>query len=307
MKVHYPPILLFAYNRLEHLRLTVDSLKRNKGASDHTLLIYCDGPKSSADNRAVEAVRKEARAVEGFKSVTCIESKVNRGLANSIISGVSDTLEKCDSVIVLEDDMVTSPFFLKYMREALSLYRDDPRVFSVHGYNYPANFDAVEGESFFKRGADCWGWATWANAWKTFEKDARKLLSDLRSQKLIEEFDYGGAYPFSTMLKRQARGKIDSWAIRWNASVFLQNGLTLNPKKSLVKNVGLDGSGVHCIESDNFDTEVSDKPISVYCGPVENNREAFIAIAAYLEEQSGQRFSWRALSHHVLAFFRSAS
>jgi hypothetical protein len=303
----FSPILLFAFNRPEHLQSTILALQENVGAIDHPLFIYCDGPKSIKDKPAVEAVRAIARTTEGFQKVTCIESEGNKGLANSIIEGVSKSLEQHDSVIVLEDDMLTSRFFLQYMREALANYRNEPRVYSIHGYNYPANFDSINSESFFKRGADCWGWATWSRAWKVFEPDAEKLLAELRSRQLIEEFDYNGAYPFSLMLKRQAKSEIDSWAIRWNASVFLEGGLTLNPKKSLVKNIGLDGSGVHCIQSDGFDTEIFDGPVSVDAGSIKDNIAARNVIADYLSKQPKSRYSWQGLKQQLFRLFRNAT
>jgi hypothetical protein len=302
----FSPILLFAFNRPEHLKSTILALKENVGAIDHPLFIYCDGPKSIKDKPAVEAVRAVARATEGFQKVTCIESETNKGLAHSIIEGVSKSLEQHESVIVLEDDMLTSRFFLQYMREGLANYRNEPRIYSIHGYNYPANFDCINSESFFKRGADCWGWATWSRAWKAFEPDAGKLLAELRSRQLIDEFDYNGAYPFSLMLKRQAKSEIDSWAIRWNASVFLVDGLTLNPKMSLVKNIGLDGSGVHCIESDGFDTELSDGPVSVDAGSIKDSREAHNVIANYLRKQPKSRYSLHRLKLHFFRLFRNA-
>ena len=287
MATDYPPILLFAYTRPDHLQRTVQTLAQNHGADKHPLFVFSDGPRSEQDLSAVEEVRRLAAGISGFNSVQVIASEHNKGLAASIIGGVSQLLEQWDSVIVLEDDMETSPYFLQYMREGLQRYRDEPRVYSIHGYCYPISGDSIKGDSFFIRGTDCWGWATWASAWEAFESDAGKLLQQLRTRGLVDQFDHDGAFPFSRMLARQQRGEVDSWAIRWNASVFLRDGLTLNPKYSLVRNIGLDGSGEHCEELDSYEAAVSKRPLKVDVEKLEPDPEAHRQISQFLALQSG--------------------
>ena len=101
------------------------------------------------------------------------------GLAKSIIDGVGKVLDLHEKIIVLEDDLVTSPYFISFMNEALIMYKDEPKVASIHGYIYP-----IEGlpDSFFIKGADCWGWATWQEKWKIFETDGKKLLNELKKE-----------------------------------------------------------------------------------------------------------------------------
>ena len=176
----------------------------------------------------------------------------------------------------MEDDIEVCPFFLKYMNEATSLYRDHSEVASIHGYIYPCK--QILPETFFMKGADCWGWATWRSAWKKFEPDGSKLLEQLRSRKLEKEFDLGGVGPFTGMLQQQIQGKNDSWAIRWHASAFLAGMHTLYPGRSLVRNTGLDSSGTHCETTKKYDSPLSKTPIRIEPIPVvesEVGRKAF--------------------------------
>lgn len=245
------PLVLFVYNRPWHTTQTVNSLRGNYLADETDLIIFSDGPKRGSDVKAVNDVRSVIKDITGFRSLEIIESDVNKGLAISIIAGVSRILDKFEQVIVLEDDMVTSPYFLTYMNSALKLYKNDDKVISIHGYVYPVS--AALPDTFFLKGADCWGWATWRRGWQLFNPDGQFLLNELKRQELTMEFDFYGAYPFTRMLKQQISGKNDSWAIRWYASAFLQNKLTLYPGKSLVQNIGNDTSGTHSWDNDRFE------------------------------------------------------
>ena len=237
------------------------ALKANFLAQDSDLIVYSDGPKSLADQDSVNQVREYIKTVRGFNSVTLIDREKNLGLANSIITGVSEQLANHGRVIVVEDDLVTSPYFLQYMNEALDFYANDSRVFSIHGYTYPLKGELPE--TYFIRGASCWGWATWARAWAFFEKDAQSLYDQLKQKNLIHDFDFRGAYPYSKMLLDHVAGKVNSWAIRWLASAYLQGGLTLYPGRSLVQNIGFDQSGTHCIETDLFKVSLTLSPVVV--------------------------------------------
>lgn len=271
------PICLFVYKRRKHTELTVSSLLKNQEAADSTLHIFSDGPRSEKDTAAVEEVRAYLKGIKGFKSIHFHFQDNNLGLAKSIIHGVTTILKDAASVIVLEDDMITSPYFLKYMNEGLLKYKDNPQVASIHGYIYPTNQKLPE--SFFLRGADCWGWATWQRAWKDFEADGHKLLQELSAQNLTFSFDFNGSYPYTEMLRQQNLGGVDSWAIRWYASMFLKNRFTLYPGRSLVQNIGLDGSGTHGDDVDTHTSSVSMTPIELTDIPIEDSllaRQAFI-------------------------------
>src|SRR5437879_5375115 len=182
------PIALFAYRRLDHARRTIEALLANAEAASSDLIIFADAASTEAAEHEVAAVRRYLRGVSGFASVTIVERERNLGLANSIIAGVTEVIQENDRVIVVEDDVVTSPFFLRYMNEALEYYKDDERVASIHGYVYPIKQSLPE--SFFLRGADCWGWATWRRGWGLFNPDGRYLLSELHRRGLAEEFDF---------------------------------------------------------------------------------------------------------------------
>lgn len=243
------PIVLFVYNRPWHTKQTVESLQKNELASESELFVYCDNAKNEDAQKSVDEVRKYVDIIEGFKKVTVIKREKNWGLADSIIDGVTSIVNEYGKIIVLEDDLVTSPYFLKYMNEGLEMYKDELQVASIHGYIYPReNFP----DTFFIKGADCWGWATWKRAWDIFEPDGQKLLDELTSRKLEKEADFNNSYGFTQMLKDQIKGKNNSWAVRWYMSAFLKDMLTLYPGKSYVQNIGNDNSGTHCGVSDVF-------------------------------------------------------
>lgn len=273
------PIILFTYNRPSHTRETVTYLQRNHLAKESELIVYADGPKSTADKPLVSELRNYLKQINGFKRLTVIERPENLGLARNIITGVTETLHKHDKVIVVEDDLVTSPWFLTYMNDGLTRYAGYHEVASIHGYVYPVK--QLLSEAFFIKGADCWGWATWKRAWEHFEPNGSLLLEALQKRGLALDFDFNGAYPYTQMLEDQIAGKNDSWAIRWYASAFLNDMLTLYPGKSLVHNIGNDASGTHSGADSTYDTEVFQDKINVET-EVTHNSEAFAVIADFL-------------------------
>lgn len=255
------PIALFCFKRLNHLERTINSLKANPLSNESCLYFFSDGPKKSENTPDVQRVREYLRTVTGFLKISIIERKHNLGLSQSIISGVSEVLETHEEVIVIEDDLDLSPYFLTYMNQALDLYRNNPQIASIHGYTLPVKTKLPD--TFFLKGADCWGWGTWKCAWNTFEKDGKLLLDKLYNQKLVREFDFEGLVGNTQMLRDQISGKNDSWAIRWHASCFLNNMLTLHPGKSLVKNIGFDGTGMHCNTDNTYETTLSDSKVKL--------------------------------------------
>jgi hypothetical protein len=275
------PIVLFVYARPEHTRKALQSLAQNKEAIASDLIIYSDGPKNEKTADLVAEVRTIVAHVSGFKSVTTHFSSGNKGLSQSIISGVSEVLRKYSSCIVLEDDLVLSPHFLSFMNDGLSKYSADSRVASIHGYVYPTQ--ASLPENFFMKGADCWGWGTWKRAWDLFEEDGSKLLEQLKNKGLVNEFDFGGSHSFSSLLRKQIEGKVDSWAIRWHASIFLQNMLTLYPGKSLVQNIGNDKSGTHSGNYNFMDVQLNYDRIPVIDREVRSSKMGYEAFVDFFE------------------------
>lgn len=278
----FAPIALFAYKRPEHLQRTVTALQANLLAGESRLHIFADGARSGYDLDGVRAVRAYCRKLDGFKSVELVERPTNLGLAASIISGVQELIAHYGQVIVVEDDLVTSPYFLEYMNDALRRYRFDERVISVHGYIYPVH--SVLPETFFLKGADCWGWGTWERGWCQFEPEGNKLLAELKRRGLCSSFDMDDSYPYTAMLRDQIAGRNDSWAIRWYASAFLADRLTLYPGRSLVTNIGNDASGTHCTVTDRFSVPCADAPVQVNDILVEEHTAARQAVVAYLQK-----------------------
>lgn len=277
----YAPIAVFAYARPDHLRRTIESLSANPEFAESPTFIYCDGPRREADTSQTDAVRAYVDSLAGG-AVKRVYRDNNIGLAKSIISGVTEVLKQYDAVIVIEDDLVVSPHFLRYMNDGLHCYRDQDRVASIHGYCYPVDVELPE--TFFLRGADCWGWATWRRAWQHFEPDGQRLLDALRRERLAHAFDLDGSYPYTDMLANQVAGKNDSWAVRWHAACFLQNMLTLYPGRSLVNNIGTDDSGTHCSATDEFSQIVSATPVRVDPIPLVCSKTAEASFARFFRK-----------------------
>ncbi len=268
--ISHAPVALFVFNRPWHLRQCVEALKRNRLSPETKLIVYSDGAARESDKTKVADVRSYVKALRGFESLDVIERDRNYGVAESIIAGVSEVVDRFGEVIVLEDDLRISPHFLQFMNHGLAFYRGNDKVISIHGYIYPIKGSLTE--TFFIRGADCWGWATWKRGWDLFENDGKKLLADLRQKNLQHQFDLDGTYPYTQMLQDQVEGKIDSWAIRWYASAFLNGKLTLYPGRSLVQNIGMDRSGRHSGKSDLLEVDLVQTPVVVKEIPVEENR-----------------------------------
>ncbi len=248
------PVILFAYNRPEHTRKTLEGLKKNHLASQSTLYIFVDGPKQGASVEQInkiEQVKKVVREDNWCKEVIVIESESNKGLSRSVMDGVTNIVNKFGKVIVLEDDLVPDLWFLKFMNDSLTKYENNTDVACVSGYIYPVK--ETMPTTFFIKGADCWGWATWKRAWDLLNTDGTALLKELEAKKLAYDFTFFNAYPYMEMLKDQITGKNNSWAILWYASTYLKDKLVLYPGKSLIQNIGVDGSGVHSATSTNFD------------------------------------------------------
>jgi len=279
MNSEYSPVTLFVYNRPEHTQQVIDALRENYLARDSELIIFSDAPKDIGERDDVEQVRSYIKSIEGFKKLIVIERDSHFGLSRSIISGVTEVIRRYGKIIVLEDDLVTSPHFLEFMNDALCLYEHEERVISVCGYMYPIS-NMYTG-TLFLRVADCWGWATWKRGWDLFEPDGKKLLIELRDKKVVREFNLDGAFNYSGLLRQQIKGKRDSWSIRWFASAFLNGKLTLFPTKSLVKNIGFDNTGTHRGFINGYDARISQEAIPVISMPVQENEEVVNAIKGF--------------------------
>ena len=276
----YAPILLFVYNRPEHTRRCIQSLLKNSLASESNLFIYADGAKDSTQQEAVNEVRNYIRSIQGFKQITLMERSENWGLARNIIDGVTTQVNRYGKVIVLEDDLVVAPYFLQFMNDALEVYKNEPRVGHIQACDFTQ--DSSLPATFLIKWTGSWGWATWDRAWKHFNPNGKELLQELEERKLTRIFDFNGKYGFTRMLRRQIEGKNNSWAIRWNASLFLKDILSLNVGRSLVQNEGFDGSGTNCGGGGLYASHLYLQPLFITpISPIEENKEARQAFIRY--------------------------
>lgn len=285
---HLAPIALFVYNRPEHTRRTLQFLKQNELAADSRLFIFSDGPKNVQQAQKVNEVRTLIKALEGFKSVEIIERPSNLGLANSVISGVSQLMAEYGRVIVFEDDLISSPYTLRYFNDALNQYEQEEKVMHIGAYMYPLPESEADKlpESFFFRAATSWGWASWARAWKHFNPDVNDLMQQFDAEQK-QQFSIEGTMNFWKQMRELKAGKNNSWAIRWYASIFLKGGLTLNPAHSLVSNIGHDGSGVHSGINEIYNVSIHPKPVSEFPTALIEHPEGYALIKHFLKNRKG--------------------
>jgi hypothetical protein len=241
------PIALFVYNRAEHTRRTLEALRRNDLASQSDLFVFSDAAKNDSIVPAVREVRHRLHALKGFRSITIIERDRNYGLANSVVAGVTQLCSEFGRMIALEDDLLTTSDFLTFMNRALERYREEPRVFSVSGFNFALN---AAGARQFPYDAFCFyrssslGWGTWNDRWEKTDwsiSDYHRFHSDKHQQ---EKFRRGGE-DLPRMLRLQMVGKLDSWAIRWAYAHYKHDALALLSLRPRVFHIGGDGSGTY--------------------------------------------------------------
>lgn len=296
----YAPIALFTYSRADHTRQAVESLLRNKEAAESDLYVFSDGPKTEEKREAVQQNREYIHTIQGFNSIHIIEREKNWGLANSLIAGITEIVNKYGRVIVVEDDLILSPYFLQFMNEALEKYKDDERVSAISAFLEPV--DSVAPNTFFLRYFDCWGWATWKRGWNLMNLDTKDLLKKIRWK--TKAFNVGGYGGYYGMLYCQKVGLVDSWAIRFYASSFLANKLVLFPGQSLALQNGIDGSGTNCGDSSDIyrSMRLSCSPIIIKDILVSENREMFDAYSRYYK--GNQRESFKGAIGRFKSFVR---
>jgi hypothetical protein len=267
------PIVLFVYKRLLHTQKTVEALQRDKEAQDSVLFIFSDGPKFEKEMIQVKNVRNYIKTIIGFKEIHISESENNLGLANSVINGVTKIINEYKKIIVLEDDIICSPGFLKFMNESLSFYENEKGIISVTGFKHPIKFpENYNSDVFISPRPSSWGWGTWLDRWEKVDWDI-KDFNEFRSNKNLKNMFNKGGKDLTPMLFSQMRGTIDSWAIRWTYFHFRSKGYCLYPRFSLIKNIGADNSGTHTNKTDKFNVVLSnsDKKINMSNNLVLNN------------------------------------
>lgn len=243
------PVIVFVYCRLAHTKKTLQALNNNLLVSETDLFIYADNAKNQNVEKDVELVREyidNFKNSSSFKNVTIIKAQRNKGLANSIISGVTEVIDEYGKAIIVEDDLITGKDFLVYMNGALDFYSNNHRVGSVSAYTYDiASLKNYDKDIYMTYKGECWGWATWKDRWENVDWDVRNYNSfynDFKKRKKFDTLELG----LTHMLDMQMCGKVDSWAVRWVYYLFENNLMTVYPKTSRVVNIGFDGSGTHC-------------------------------------------------------------
>lgn len=254
------PIILFVYNRKSHTAKTVEALKKNFFAKESVLYVFCDGPKSDATDTQlarVSEVQEFVQHISGFKEVHIERSDINKGLANSVIDGVTKVIKQYGKAIIVEDDIITTPHFLRFMNECLDVYADRHDIFMIGGFNYPFEMPKGYSEDIYVVHRSCtWGWATWKDRWDLADWNVNDYDLMCNNKNLRRRFNRGGRDMFP-MLEAQMEGKIDSWGIRWDYSMYKNDGLCVHPVNSLCTNIGFDGSGVHCgISQESLNAEL---------------------------------------------------
>lgn len=275
------PIIVFAYNRPEHLRKTLEALANNDLANESQLFIYCDGARENASeeqlNRIVEN-RDVAHLAKGFKTVTVIEHPKNIGLKANIVGAVTEVVNTYGRVITLEDDVVTSKGFLRFMNEALEMYKDDEQVMHISGYMWPHRWPLPE-TFFYQMPYPGGGWATWKRAWQYYDDDAEKLYHQWENR--WDEFNTVGTH-LQKQLYDNYQGTLNTWYIKWHAVLLSRHGLTLYPGQSLTNNIGFDEFASNCRPTDKFDVEPVDY-MPVKRIPIRENKLAAHEIYAFYQ------------------------
>ena len=231
------PIVLFAYNRIDVLKESIESLKKNPLAKKSNLIIYSDNYKSNKDKKKVLRVREFLKEIKGFNKKKIFYRKRNYGLAKNIMCGVTEVFKKSTKVIVLEDDIKVSKYFLHYMNRSLDIYEKKKKIWHISGWNYNVRVTCTK-DAYFTRAMNCWGWATWKDRWQFFQKKPKKIINKWTKRE-IYRFNLNGSYNFYKQIERNFSKKLNSWAVFWYATIFQNNGLCLNPTKTLVKNIGI--------------------------------------------------------------------
>lgn len=286
------PIVFFAYNRPDHTRVVLESLKRNKLADESSLWIYVDGPKPGASKEtlaAITEVKKVVREKKWCKEVVIMEAEVNKGLVKSTTEGVTKMVNEFGKVIAMEDDGLVSPGFLTYMNDALDFYENNPRVMHISAYARPEFAPAeVKEPTYFFYHTTTWGWGTWKRAWDKFTPDAMAVREAVKKKGNIKKLNMDGTFEFYWGLYAVAKSNMNSWNTIWHSVVFLNNGLCLYPRRSLVSNIGHDGSGTNCAPDERFriDDELLATDVPVTKIPLTEHpavREYYVGLHSFKE------------------------
>ena len=251
------PIAIFAYSRKEHTKRLVDSLLKNDLFLKSKIYFFLDAAKDKNVEKNVLEVKKFIKDHPSAKKFKIVEREMNYGLSKNIIEGLNEVFLNHEKVIVLEDDLELSPYFLNFMNDALNIYSEKNKVASISGYMYLINSQKFSDNYFFLKLIESWGWGTWKRAWKEMRLDSTNLRNEILFANRQKEFSLNNKFNYFKMLEDNISKKNDSWAVKWYASIFLKDMLTLFPNKSFVHNTGLDSSGEHCGTTSVYDSKIN--------------------------------------------------
>ena len=296
------PIIVFCYNRPGHLEQTLDALSRNELADQSTLYIYCDGPKEGASDemrQKIADVRQVARKRQWCKEVHVVEREENVGLMNNIVGAVTEIVNRYGRVITMEDDIITSKGYLRFMNEALELYKDDEQVMHISGYMWPHKHK-LPNTFFYEVPYPGGGWATWQRAWKHYTNDTQSLYDYWCTR--WDEFNQFGDNYLQKQLEANYQGTMKTWFIKWHAVMLQRGALTLYPGQSLTNNIGFDDQATNCYATDKFDVVPVDY-VPVTRQSIKENKRAARDIYAFYQGRWYNRRRRTRLINKVLSFF----
>ncbi len=278
------PIALFVYKRPKALEAVLEALEKNALFKHTQIYVFCDGPRAEESSEVLEDIFASRNILEDWQAcadLTIIENSENLGLYNQIPRGISHVLDRHNRVIVLEDDILVSPFFLDYMNDALTLYSETDEVMQVSGFMF--DVDITLPETFFYNVNSCWGWGTWKRAWQHYVNDPTNLLKQLTKIENFSPYDFNGGQNncFYDQLVKNHLGDLKSWAVKWHTSMYLRGGYCLHPRKTLVKNIGFNTEGTNCLGADSrYEADFAGRRISVEKIPVEKCDKAYEEVSA---------------------------
>ena len=288
------PIAFFVYNRPEHTKISLRALEKNILAKNSDLIIFSEGAKKNkTDKKKVEKVRNILKEHKGFNSVTIRKREKNYGLYKNFVKGITEVCKKYGSVIVLEDDNLTSKYFLNFINDGLKLYKDEKKICSINGWFFPGKNELEN--FFFLKGGDTWGWGTWKRAWDQFNPNTKYLLSEIKKKKLIKEFNLNNSFDYYKMLKKRSLNQNESHTIIWKASTYLKDMYSLYPYKTFVKNIGFDGSGTHSKNKDHVHEHknLNDHKISLKKTDIKNNIKALEYVHKFYKKEKFKNIFFR--------------
>lgn len=277
------PIVLFTYNRPWHTQQTIEALQKNELAKESELFIFSDGGKDEISWQKVNEVRDYLKTINGFKNITLDFKEKNSGLGDSIILGVTKIINQYEKIIVLEDDMVTSPYFLRFMNNSLDFYENEKKVWQVSGWFFPIESKDLE-DLVVHQAMNCWAWGTWKNRWINFKKEPNNLIANYSKEDIFKFNMYGNDKTLWNQVVANSEKKINSWAIFWHEIIYRNDGLYINPKNSIIRNIGTDGSGVNHGTYTHFGKKIDPKENFIFNKNLVISSKAMYRITMFYHE-----------------------